>query len=127
MRVEKRCFERYVVLGRVQCDELCPLPGAVLDISLHGCKINYNVPVNVRLEEEYTLLLKTSDNSAGGLTLICQPIWVREDSGKTFIGMLVLRSPDSEKLNKYITLLNKARGDEAESENQIVDTQCQFL
>ena len=68
MRVEKRHFERYVVLGRVQCDELSPLPGAVLDISLHGCKINYNVPVNVRLEEEYTLLLKTSDNAAGGLT-----------------------------------------------------------
>lgn len=98
-----------------------------MDISLHGCKINYNVPVNVRLEEEYTLVLKTSDNAADGLTLICQPVWVREDSGKTFIGMLVLRSPDSEKLNKYITLLKRARGEEAESENQIVDTQCQFL
>ncbi|MDE5776102.1 MAG: PilZ domain-containing protein, partial [Treponemataceae bacterium] len=93
--MEKRRNPRFEVLGRVHCKELSPLSGSLLDVSLHGCKIFYNLPVTVRLEDEYEVALQISDSEDDSITLICCPVWVNEDSGKTSVGMSVLRSPDS--------------------------------
>ncbi len=127
MRLEKRRNPRFEVLGRVHCKELSPLSGSLLDVSLHGCKIFYNLPVTVRLEDEYEVALQISDSEDDSITLICCPAWVKEDSGKTSVGMSVLRSPDSEKFTKYVSRLDKNFGDEKKSQNQIVDSQCQLL
>lgn len=127
MRLEKRRDARYAVLGRVHCKELSPLCGSLVDVSLHGCKIFYTLPVTVRLEDEYEISLQISDREDDSITLICCPAWVNEDSGKTAVGMSVLRSPDSEKFAQYVSRLDKNFGDEKESQNQIVDSQCQFL
>lgn len=127
MRLEKRRNPRFEVLGRVHCKELSPLSGSLVDVSLHGCKIFYNLPVTVRLEDEYEISLQISDSEDDSITLICCPVWVNEDSGKTAMGMSVLRSPDSEKFAKYVSRLDKNFGDEKKSQNQIVDSQCQLL
>ncbi|MCH5283447.1 MAG: PilZ domain-containing protein [Treponema sp.] len=127
MRSEKRQDSRYKVLGRVHCKEFSPLSGSLVDVSLHGCKIFYNLPVTVRLEDEYEVSLQISDSEDDSITLICCPAWVNEDSGSTVMGMSVLRSLDSEKFAKYISRLDKNSGDEKKSQNQIVDSQCQFL
>ena len=127
MRFEERQDMRFKVLGRVYCKELSPLNGSLIDVSLHGCKIFYNLPVTVRLEDEYEISLQISDSEDDSITLICCPAWVNEDSGKTAVGMSVLRSPDSEKFVKYVSRLNKNLGDEKKFQNQIVHTQCQFL
>ncbi len=118
---------RYEVLGRVQCNEISALPGNLIDLSLHGCKIFYNVPVTVHLEDDYNLILHTADSLVGDFTLICQPAWVNEDSGKTVLGMSILRSPDSEKLGIFIDHLHKKVNAESSRQDQIVDSQCHFI
>lgn len=127
MRLEKRRNARFKVLGRVNCKELSPLSGSLVDVSLHGCKIFYNLPVTVRLEDEYEVSLQISDSEDDSIILICCPVWVNEDSGKTSVGMSVLRSPDSEKFVKYVSSLDKNFGEEKKSQNQIVDSQCLLI
>lgn len=127
MLSEKRQSPRYKVLGRMLCNELSPLHGSLIDVSQTGCQVYYTVPVNVQLENDYTFLFQSSDSEGYNITLICHPAWVKEDSGKTLVGLEVLRSPDSEKFNRYIEYLDRTREAAEEYNSQIVDTQCQFL
>ncbi len=128
MRVKARQDPRFEVLGRVQCQEISALPGSLIDISAHGCKIFYSVPVTIHLEDDYTLLIQVADSSTKDLTLICHPAWVNEDSGQTSVGMTILRSPDSEQLNAFVeALTSKKTGDGQGDQSQIVDSQCQFI
>ena len=127
MCAKTRQDTRFEVLGRVQCQEISALPGSLVDLSLHGCKIFYNVPVTLHLEDDYSLLLQTADSSVGNLTLICHPVWVNEDSGNTVLGMEILRSPDTERLKKFIDILEKRKISETGFKSQIVETQCQFI
>lgn len=103
------------------------MPGNLIDISARGCKIFYSVPVSIHLEDDYTLTIQVADNSTGDLTLICHPVWVNEDSGQTFLGMTILRSPDSEQLRAFVESLKSKNESDQDSKSQIVDSQCQFI
>lgn len=127
MRAKERQEPRYKILGRALCQEISALPGSLIDISASGCKIFYSVPVSIHLEDDYTLTIQVADNSIGDLTLICHPAWVNEDSGQTFLGMTILRSPDSEQLRTFIQSLKTQSDDDQNDQSQIVDSQCQFI
>ncbi|MEE3409856.1 MAG: PilZ domain-containing protein [Treponema sp.] len=127
MRAKSRQDPRFEVLGRVQCQEISALPGNLIDISAHGCKIFYSVPVTIHLEDDYTLLIQVADSSTSDFTLICHPVWVNEDSGQTVLGMTILRSPDSERLKAFVESLESKSGKEEGGQSQIVDSQCQFI
>ena len=114
-------------MGRVQCQEISALPGNLIDISAHGCKIFYSVPVTIHLEDDYTLLIQVADSSTSDFTLICHPVWVNEDSGQTVWGRTILRSPDSERLKAFVESLESKNGKEEGGQSQIVDSQCQFI
>ena len=127
MRAKSRQDPRFEVLGRALCQEISALPGNLVDISAHGCKVFYSVPVTIHLEDDYTLLITVADSSTPDLTLICHPVWVNEDSGQTMLGMTILRSPDSERLNAFVESLKAKNGSDQDDKNQIVDSQCQFI
>ena len=127
MRAKTRQDPRYQVLGRAICQEISALPGNLIDISARGCKIFYSVPVSIHLEDDYTLTIQVADNSTGDLTLICHPAWVNEDSGQTFLGMTILRSPDSEQLRAFVESLKSKNESDQDNKSQIVDSQCQFI
>lgn len=127
MCAKSRQDPRYEVLGRVQCQEISALPGNLIDISAHGCKIFYSVPVTIHLEDDYTLLVQVADSSTSDFTLICHPAWANEDSGKTILGMTILRSPDSERLKTFVESLENKKENEKSDQSQIVDSQCQFI
>lgn len=127
MRAKSRQDPRFEVLGRVQCQEISALPGSLIDISAHGCKIFYSVPVTIHLEDDYTLTVQVADNSIGDLTLICHPAWANEDSGQTVVGMSILRSPDSKSLKDFVESLKDKTQDGQGDQSQIVDSQCQFI
>lgn len=99
----------------------------MIDISARGCKIFYSVPVTIHLEDDYTLTIQVADKSTGDLTLICHPAWANEDSGQTFIGMNILRSPDSERLKRFVESLKSQSDGDQDDQSQIVDSQCQFI
>lgn len=127
MRSKMRQDPRFEVLGRVQCQEISALPGNLIDISAHGCKIFYSVPVTIHLEDDYTLTIQVAENSTSDFSLICHPAWVNEDSGQTVLGMTILRSPDSDRLKAFVESLEDKSGKEQDDQSQIVDSQCQFI
>ncbi|MBQ6029701.1 MAG: PilZ domain-containing protein [Treponema sp.] len=127
MRAKSRQDPRFEVLGRVQCQEISALPGNLIDISAHGCKVFYSVPVTIHLEDDYTLLIQVAESSTSDFTLICHPVWANEDSGQTVLGMTILRSPDSERLKAFVESLEKKHDKEEGGQSQIVDSQCQFI
>lgn len=126
MCAKTRKAVRYEVLGRVESEELSVFPGTLIDISTEGCKIHYSNPVTVGLDNEYTVRIKFTDQTET-LTLICQPVWASEDSGATDIGMKFLHSPDTDTLQKYISMLHLDAQNAKSIENQIVETECQFI
>lgn len=105
------------------------LPGSLVDISLHGCKIHYTFPVTVDLDSDYTLKMTIAGSAnAEQMELLCHPAWVNEDSGTTTIGMSILRSPDTEMLSKFIELKKKEIKQESDGiSSQIVDSECKFI
>lgn len=128
MCAKTRKAVRYEVLGRIESEELSAFPGKLIDISTHGCKIHYSNPVAVSLENEYTIKIKFTDQSLPDqLTMICQPVWVCEDSGTTDIGMKFLHSPDTDTLLKYITILHIDSQNTGDIKKQIVESECQFI
>lgn len=113
MTQENRQETRYEEIGRVMASELCPISGVLDDISAAGCKVHYSFPVVVDLENEYDVKISPLHYSdMEPLHLICQPQWVNEIDGNTFIGFKVLYSPDAARLSKFIDYLEEISKDQ---------------
>lgn len=113
MDFEKRSEIRYTEMGKITCPELCALPGVLDNISAIGIKIHYAFPVVVDLENEYELQIFPSNATTTiPFTLKCQPQWVNEQDGSTFIGFKTLYSPDLNRLNEFINHLEELSEDQ---------------
>lgn len=128
MSDKRREDMRYDTVARVESPEISAIPGKLMDISLRGCKIGFPVPLLIDLENEYTLKIKILDNSGKPeLILICCPIWLVEQKGVTEIGMRILRSPDTNRLNEYVKQLRRSAAIDEDPECMIVDPVCEFI
>ncbi|MBQ6781549.1 MAG: hypothetical protein IJP62_10005 [Treponema sp.] len=107
MRVELRKNTRFEDFGRVECNDLSPMSGILDDISMDGCKVHYDAPVNFSFEADYELRVRFSRFPTEPLTLIAHPEWSRENGGTTEIGFSVLRSPDTARFEEYVAWLHK--------------------
>ncbi len=103
----ERTFSRYEDIGRFEVPELCALPGTLIDISKEGCKIKYNFPVNVDLENDYDAKITFARSASGHYNLLCHPRWVQHNADSTEIGFQILPSEDFANLSKYITFLEQ--------------------
>ena len=113
MTQENRQETRYEEIGRVVASELCPISGVLDDISAAGCKVHYSFPVVVDLENEYDVKISPLHYSdMEPLHLMCQPQWVNEIDGNTFIGFKVLYSPDAARLSNFIDYLEEISQDQ---------------
>ena len=119
---------RFTDFGRAECSEICPVPGVLEDISLSGCKIHYDTPVTVSMENDYEIHVRLSRISADPLVLMCHPQWIKEgEDGSTSAGFLFLHSPDTPALEAYIRQLDEEK---AASEIDSVlppEDSCQFV
>lgn len=99
---------RFEDFGRVECPEICPVAGFLDDISLNGCKIHFDMPVSLNMEDDYELKIRLSRFSTEIFTFFAHPQWERQnDGGSSEIGFLLLHSPDTSKLETYINELKK--------------------
>lgn len=113
MDYKDRQATRYKEIGRINAPELCSIPGILDDISSGGCKVHYQFPVVVDLENEYEIKLSpTSNNDEPALNLICKPQWVKEEDGNTYIGFQILYSPDITRLSQFIEYLSEKDSDD---------------
>lgn len=119
---------RYNDFGRAECAEICPVAGVLDDISLTGCKIHYDTPISLDMENDYEIQLRLSRIPSGSLSLICHPQWQRQnEDGSTEAGFVFLHSPDTQALESYI----QQREDENVSEelDSVLpkEEKCQFV
>lgn|SRR5574344_248042 len=121
MCAEARKDVRYTDIGRVDCAELCVLPGVLDDISLQGCKIHYDTSVSVNMDNDYEVHIRPSRSVLEPIVLLCHPQWVRDIGSTTEIGFKVLRSPDTAKLTSYIEKLH-AENDDFTSSDSMLDS-----
>ena len=110
---ENRQNQRYEEIGRITAPEICALSGVLDDISLSGCKVHYSFPLTVDLDNEYEVKLSPLHHGEQApLNLICQPQWVREAEGNTYIGFKILYSPDANRLKDFIQQLDDLSKDQ---------------
>lgn len=102
-----RQSERFDDFGSVECKDLCFLNGIVRDISLNGCKVIFDIPVEVDTNREYELHIRFPKLSETPLSLMAQPMRVVSDEQKTEIGFSILHSKDSSRLESYIKSLQE--------------------
>lgn len=100
---KNRKSPRFEDFGKVECKEICPVCGSLDDISLTGCRLHFDAPISVNMENDYKIHLRLSRNSAANLLLLAHPQWKKEnENGGGEIGFLFLHSPDTSKLESYI-------------------------
>ncbi|MBQ7158416.1 MAG: hypothetical protein IJS09_03185 [Treponema sp.] len=106
MQVELRKNTRFEEFGRIDCEALGPVSGVLDDISVSGCRVHFDIPVTVNLENDYELHVRLSRFPSEELVLITHPEWTQETENSTKIGFSILRSPDTSRLEEYVTLLH---------------------
>ena len=128
MKGELRKDVRFEDFGRVECNDLCPFSGVLDDISISGCKIHYDTPVNLDMDKDYELRIRLSRATLEPLDLVCHPQWQKQmEDSSIQIGFLFLTSPDTVRLNVYINHLHE---EEKSSEIDSVlpeEEPCQFV
>ena len=113
MGIENRQHPRYPEIGRINCPEICALPGILDNISFTGCKIHFPVSVVVDLDAEYMIKVSLSRSpEEPPLQLMCKPMWVKENQGNTQIGLQILYSPDDSRLREFIAYLQEMGEDD---------------
>ena len=119
---------RFSDFGRAECIEICPVPGVLEDISLTGCKIHYDAPVAVNLENDYEIHLRLSRSTAGSFVLMCHPQWQKQsEDGSTAVGFTFLHSPDSPSLESYIQQLQNEQNSQNYDDLLPQGDTCQFV
>lgn len=124
---EHRTDERYEDFGHVEAESICALPGVLDDISVGGCKVRFPVPVAIDMENQYNLTIRLSQSDSSPLHLICCPQWVSLKGSETVIGFSVLRSPDSPRLESYISEKQMTEGDGDSIYSLIINNEPVFV
>ncbi len=125
MNSELRTQERYEDFGRVECPSICLVNGVLNDISKSGCKVHFDAPITLDLENDYEVRVRLSHSSQSPLVLMCHPQWVKENANTADVGFSILRSPDTARLNDYVKALHA----EANEPDEILpqESPCLFV
>lgn len=127
MHVELRKNARFEHFGHVACDGLCPVVGVLDDISISGCRMHFDAPVTLSFETDYEVRVRLSRFPTEALSLICHPVWMREDGGTTIIGFFVLRSPDTVRLESFVAQLRQEKQEIDDDGLPQAEEQCLFV
>ncbi|WP_294431273.1 hypothetical protein [uncultured Treponema sp.] len=123
----QRISERFDDFARVVCPDLCIVSGVLLDISKEGFKAEFNAPCTVDLEKEYQVQLRLSRITAEPLDLIVRPVWSKFVDGKTELGVTILHSKDTTRLEKYIRMLKDEKNDRDDAGIVSYDSDSLFI
>ncbi len=122
-----RLSPRFDDIGRFESNELCALPGTLENISKDGCKVRFQFPVMVDLDNDYEAKITFARAaSEGQFSLVCHPQWAKESNGVTEIGFKILPSRDFSRLADYVSQLSEDEYSDNLVE-QISGSVCQII
>ncbi len=127
MLSESRKNTRFEDFGRVECPEICVVNGILDDISLDGCKVHFDAPINLSLEDDYQLKVRFSRFPQDVLTLMAHPQWTKEEGNMNSVGFEIMRSPDTAKLDSYITRLTAEESESPDADMLPEESSCLFV
>ena len=114
MKKNCRTDERFSEIGRFESGSLCVLPGVLENVSAGGCKVYFPVSLEPDMEKDYTAQVHFPEPGIKpALTLVCHPCWTFSREGKTFMGFILLRSPDTPGLMSHIAFLRSNSAEES--------------
>lgn len=127
MRSELRKNARFEDFGKVECPEICVVTGILDDISLDGCKVHFDAPIILSLEDDYELHVRFSRFPQEVLTLMAHPQWTKEEGNMNSVGFAILRSPDTAKLDSYINKLKEEEDTPLDADMLPEESSCLFV
>ncbi len=124
----RREEERFDEIARIDCTQICALPGVLRNISNSGFNCYFPNPVTVDDETEYSVLMTFSHTDfSKELELICVPQWKIEKESETEIGFKILRSPDSPLLTTFVNSLKDKAKDDSDISELIISPDAEFV
>lgn len=119
---------RFTDFGRVECNDVCVLPGVLNNVSQNGLKATFPVLVNFDISElkndEFVISIRLSRFPSDSIELLAIPMWVFKDNSKgcTQIGFSILPTKDFTKYSNYITKMDELEKNETEWEKDTLDS-----
>ncbi|MGN0728974.1 PilZ domain-containing protein [Treponema sp.] len=128
MKKELRGEERFDEIGRIDCEQICALPGVLENISISGLSARFPNPVFVDSEGEYTVFITFSrPDYMRPLEFVCVPKWKTENESETEIGFKILRSPDSPALASFISSLQETTLENSDLSDMLISPEAEFV
>lgn len=121
---EERLSARFEDIGRFVAPEICALPGVLENISKDGCKIQYSLPIELDMENDYEAKIVFARSAGEQFSLLCHPQWIKKQGENTDIGFKILPSTDYARLSKYIEKLNI---DSSDNLDEVSGSTCQII
>ncbi|MBO5100427.1 MAG: PilZ domain-containing protein [Treponema sp.] len=118
---------RFEDFGKVECSEICLVAGVLDDISVSGCKVHFDAPVTINMEDDYELKIRLSRINLDPFILLCHPQWQKEDNGTTEVGFSILHSLDTSRLESYIEQLHTEKESLNNDLIMVEDDTCLFV
>lgn len=132
MKKNLRKAVRFSEIARVECHELCALPGVLDDISSSGCRAHFPGVVTVDLESESEIELSirfSNPDLPQVLQLVVVPTRIvkHPEESETEVGFKIMRSPDTPLLKEYIGKLQEKSEDDSDITDLIIEQDVEFV
>ncbi|GMO11657.1 MAG: hypothetical protein Ta2A_20610 [Treponemataceae bacterium] len=109
----KRQYERFDDIGRVDSPEMCPFSGILEDISEGGCRVRFPGVAPVDSDADYNLKITPTRKTQGSsFVLIAQPARVTQSQGFFEVAFSLLHSPGKRQLMLYLAHLASDTADD---------------
>jgi|GEM_PF-1172141 hypothetical protein len=101
-KADLRKAKRFEEVAKVSVPNLSQFSGVLVDVSKIGCRIHFNVFLNIEMDMEYEILIFPVLADIDSFTLVGEPVWVQNKSKSTEIGFKFLRSVGTKPFEAYI-------------------------
>lgn len=102
---ELRKFKRFEEMAKVTVPNLSQFSGVLVDVSKKGCKIHFNIFLNIEMGVEYEIIIYPVLAEVSSFVLIGEPVWVENKRQSTEIGFQFLPSTGIKAFEAYIDSL----------------------
>lgn len=99
---ELRKAKRFEEMVKVTVPHLSQFSGVLVDVSKMGCKIHFNLFLNIEMGTEYEIIIYPVLAGVSSFSLVGEPVWIQNTRQSTEIGFQFLRTTGIKAFEAYI-------------------------